>query len=213
LKHIDFFQYTSGRDVVSDSGARGHTLWGHCPWETVMKRYVDDKKLRFLAYHSDTCLETGESCYHVYCVFTNQVRCNTVLKLFPTAFLCLPVQGKLSHDPEYCSKAASFTKLGVEPAQGVQRKKRKISETEAVHGLESEFEIFDNQLKHLRREYDTTSQEKDKIVDDLKQQLETSKALAEEERKEAERIKTQLDIAAPAIIDQFRQAFISDCKA
>jgi hypothetical protein len=147
-----------------------------------------------------------------------------VARLFPVSQAsCVPVQGKLSHNPEYYSNEASFIKLGVEPAQGkrkdmgdavgVQRKKIKISETEAVQGLASEFEIVDNQLKNLRREYGTTSQEKDKILDDLKQQLETSKALAEEERKEAERIKTQLDIAAPVIIDQFRQAFISDCKA
>jgi plasmid maintenance system antidote protein VapI len=116
----------------------------------------------------------------------------------------------------------------------VQRKKRrKISETEAARGLESEFETVDSLLKNLSREYDLSSQEKDKILDvlkrqletskeetmeaqrisdELKKQLETSKALAEEDRKEAARIKTQLDIAAPAIIDQYRQAFILDCK-
>jgi 23S rRNA G2069 N7-methylase RlmK/C1962 C5-methylase RlmI len=152
------------------------------------------------------------------------------------------VHGKLNHDAEYYSKQNSFTKLGVEPIQGkrkdvgdvVQRKKRrKISETEAARGLESEFETVDSLLKNLSREYDLSSQEKDKILDvlkrqletskeetmeaqrisdELKKQLETSKALAEEDRKEAARIKTQLDIAAPAIIDQYRQAFILDCK-
>jgi hypothetical protein len=54
---------------------------------------------------------------------------------------------------------------------GCSGKNIKISETEAVQGLASEFEIVDNQLKNLRREYGTTSQEKDKILDDLKQQL------------------------------------------
>jgi hypothetical protein len=223
--------------VLTLSGA---TLWGHCPWDTVLKRYVDDKKLRFVAYHKNTRPETGAPCYRVYCVFTNQVRFNTVVRFFP-ASTCVPVHGKLGHDPEYCSNEAAFIKLGVEPAQGrrknlgdavgVQCKKRKLSENEAAQGLErkpaaaedlqreynpSNEEVahgLENLPKNLGREYDPSSKEKDQMLDDLKKQLETSKALAEEERKEAERIKTQLDIAAPVIIDQFRQAFISDCKA
>jgi hypothetical protein len=120
-----------------------------------MESYVSDKKVRFIAYRCDACLETGAPFYRVYLVFTNQVRFGTVAKMFPVSQAsCLPVQGKLSHDAEYYSKQTSFTKLGVEPAQGkrndvgdavgVQRKKRKIPETEAAQGLESEFEMVDN---------------------------------------------------------------------
>jgi ABC-type Na+ transport system ATPase subunit NatA len=71
-------------------------------------------------------------------------------------------------------------------AVGVQRKKRKISETEAAQGLESDFQTVDSLLKNLRREYDISSTEKERILDDLKKKLETSK----KETKEAEKIST-----------------------
>jgi hypothetical protein len=215
--------------VLTLSGA---TLWGHCPWDTVLKRYVDDKKLRFIAYHSNTCPETGAPCYRVYCVFTNQVRFNTVVRLFP-ASACVPVHGKLGHDPAYCSNEASFIKLGVGPAQGrrknsgdavgVQCKKRKISENEAAQGLErkpaaaedlqreyalSNEEVahgLENLPKNLGREHDPSSKEKDKMLDDLKKQLETSK----KETKDAQRIsddrKTQLDVAEPETAEDLKR--------
>jgi hypothetical protein len=179
-----------------------------------MKRYVDDNNLRFLAYHSDTCLATGDCGYSVSCVFINQVRCNTVLKLFPTSS-CAPVQvhGKLSHDLEYCSKEALFTKLGVEPAQGKRKdvgdvvqgkKRRKISETEDAQGLE----IVDNISKNLRREYDTTSQAKDKILEVLKRQLETSKEETEEAQRISDDLKTQLETSKALAEEERRETEI-----
>jgi hypothetical protein len=199
-----------------------------------MQRYVDDKRLRFIAYHSNTCLETGGPCYRVYCVFTNQVRFNTVVKLFP-ASVCVPVQGKLSHDPEYCSKEASFIKLGIEPAQGkrknlgdavgVQRKKRKISENEAAQGLERKPEAvddlkrpgeynlpnkdvaqgLDNLPRNLGREYDLASKEKDKMLDDLKKQLETSKKETRDAQIISDDLKTQLDVAEPETAEDLKR--------
>jgi hypothetical protein len=216
---------------------RGKTLWGHRDWNTIIESYVRDKKVRFIAYRCDPCPATGAPSYRVYCVFASQVRFGTVVKLFP-ASKCVPVQGRLSHDLEYFSKQTSFIKLGIEPAQGkrkdmgdavggIKRKKRKMSENESAQGLESEFETVDSLLKNLKREYDISSTKKERILDDVKKQLETSK----KETKEAEKIsadlrtqletsreetndfKTQLNIAAPAIVDQSRQAFVLDCQA
>jgi hypothetical protein len=170
-------------------------LWRHSQWSTIIESYVTDKKVRFIAYRCDACPATGAPSYRVYCVFASQVRFETVIRLFP-ASKCVPVKGKMSHDPGYCSKQTSLIKLGIEPAQGkrsilgdavgVQRKKRKISETEAAQGLESDFQTVDSLLKNLRKEYDISSTEKVRILDDLKKKLETSK----KETKEAEKIST-----------------------
>ena len=178
---------------------RGHTAEECCEWEADMERYVDDKTFRFVAYHIDTCLETGAPCCQAFCVFPNQVRVGTVVALFPLAS-CVPMHGMLSHDTEYCSKQASFTKLGVEPAQGkrkdlgdvvgVERKKRK---TQA--GLSKN---------------DISNKDSERIVDDLKKQLETSKKETKEAQRISEDLETQLDVAACTIINQFRQAFISE---
>jgi hypothetical protein len=113
------------------------------------------------------------------------------------------MHGMLSHDTDYCSQQASFTKLGVEPAQGkrkdlgdvvvVERKKRK---TQA--GLSKK---------------DISNKESERIVDDLKKQLETSKKETKEAQRISDDLETQLDVAASTIIDQFRQAFISESDA
>jgi hypothetical protein len=206
---------------------REDTFWGRGKWKNILEGYVRDKKVRFIAYRHYASA-TGALNYHLYCAFANQVRFETVAKLFPTS-TCVSVQGKLSRDAEYCDKEASFAKLGIEPAQGkrrdvgdavdVKRKKRKISENEAAEGLET----VDNLLQNMRREYDIA-------LDDFKKQLETSKRetrdaqteleASKEETKDAQRIsdefKTQLDVTAytaSAIIDQYRQTFVSDCTA
>jgi hypothetical protein len=215
--------------VLTLSGA---TLWGHCPWDTVLKRYVDDKKLRFVAYHKNTRPETGAPCYRVYCVFTNQVRFNTVVRLFP-ASACVPVHGKLGHDPEYCSKEASFVKLGVEPAQGkrknlgdavsVQCKKRKVSENEAAQSLErkpaaaedlqreynpSNEEVahgLENLPKNLGREYDPPSKENDQMLDDLRKQLATAKKETKDAQRISDDLKAQLDVAEPETAEDLKR--------
>jgi hypothetical protein len=96
----------------------GGTLWGHCSWESMMKSYVCNRKLEYVAYHKDPRPATSTPYYRVYCVFTNRVRVTAVTRLFH-ASTCVPVHGKLWKDPGYCSQMASFVRIFPwdEPAQ------------------------------------------------------------------------------------------------
>jgi hypothetical protein len=167
-----------------------------------------------------------------------------VVRLFP-ASKCVPVQGKLSHDPGYCSNEASFVKLGIEPARGKRKdvgdvvrckKRRRIStqglEIQREHdrpnqGLERKPEtaqgwpndlqreqekerVLDDlrkqleTLEDLQRKHDQSNREKERILDDLKQQLETS-------RKETlivtNDLSSELDVAARVFISHIRNNF------
>ena len=141
-----------------------------------MQRHVDEKKLRFLAYRRHTCPENGSACFRVYCVFTNQVRVETVRRLLPCSS-CTPVIGKLSYNREYGSKQASFTKLGEEPAQGKQKdpgdaedvtsKKRKALENETTtQDLEREPEDMMSKKRKVS-ENETTTQNLEREPEDI----------------------------------------------
>jgi hypothetical protein len=84
----------------------------HRDWRIICRNHIIGKKVRFIAYRCETCLETGDQIYQAYCVFPFQIPSGTVGILFPFCSR-VPLEGGLVADPVYNSMRASLIKLGV----------------------------------------------------------------------------------------------------
>lgn len=132
------------------------TLWLHVTercWEEILHEMIDTGVLAFCAYGEETCPSTGALHYQAYCSFPNARSPKAVLKLFPQCHVEV-MQGSLQQNETYCSKEGTFTKLGVEPAQGTRTDltdiKRRLDDGEHHMDVSQEDDSFAVVARHHR---------------------------------------------------------------